>query len=69
MKPGKFELDLVHLFNKDNPLIYKLGEGKYVIDLAETFKRKNEVVNEAAVEKPKKKKKEAKRAKQKKGKA
>ncbi len=43
MKPGKFELDLVHLFNKENPLIYKLGEGKYVIDLAETFKRKGGV--------------------------
>ncbi|HLC46821.1 MAG TPA: Zn-ribbon containing protein [Candidatus Nanoarchaeia archaeon] len=41
LKPGKFELDLVHLFNKKNPLIYKLDEGKYVIDLAETFRRKN----------------------------
>jgi|SRR3989344_2046465 len=41
LKPGKFELDLVHLFNKKNPLIYKLDEGKYIIDLAETFRRKN----------------------------
>ena len=41
LKPGKFELDLVHLFNKKNPLIYKLDEGKYVIDLAETFRRRN----------------------------
>jgi predicted nucleic acid-binding Zn-ribbon protein len=46
MKPGKFELDLVHLFNKEEPLIYKLGEGKYVIDLAETFKRKGDVIEE-----------------------
>ncbi|MBT5022640.1 hypothetical protein HOK51_06340 [Candidatus Woesearchaeota archaeon] len=41
--PGKFELDLVQLFNKDYPLIYKLDEGKYVIDLAETFKRREEL--------------------------
>ena len=34
---GKFELDLVNLFKKD-PLIYRLSEGKYFIDLTETFK-------------------------------
>lgn len=39
-KPGKFEVDLVSLFNKDKPLVYKLEEGKYTIDLAESFKRK-----------------------------
>jgi len=39
VKPGKFELDLVQLFNKKNPLVYKLEEGKYIIDLAETFRR------------------------------
>jgi len=37
MKPGKYELDLVHLFKKD-PLIIKLEEGKYMIDLPEAFK-------------------------------
>ncbi len=37
LEPGKFELDLVHLFHKD-PLIYKVGEGKYIIDLPTTFK-------------------------------
>jgi predicted nucleic acid-binding Zn-ribbon protein len=37
VEPGKFELDLVHLFKKD-PLIYKVGEGKYIIDLPATFK-------------------------------
>ncbi len=37
LKPGKFEIDLVHLFKKD-PLIYKTGDGKYFIDIAETFK-------------------------------
>lgn len=34
---GKFELDLVKLFKKDRPLIYKLEEGKYIIDLASTL--------------------------------
>jgi uncharacterized protein len=37
--PGKFEIDLVNLFNKDNPVVYKLEEGKYIIDLPESFKR------------------------------
>ena len=37
LKPGKYELDLVNLF-RDRPLVYKLDEGKYVIDLPETFK-------------------------------
>ncbi len=41
-KPGKFELDLVNLFNKKQPLVYKLEEGKYVIDLAESFMREKE---------------------------
>ena len=35
--PGKFEIDIVSLFNKNRPLIYKLEEGKYIIDLASTF--------------------------------
>ena len=34
---GKFELDVVKLFRKDTPLIYKLEEGKYIIDLASTL--------------------------------
>ncbi|MBT5030339.1 hypothetical protein HON03_03665 [archaeon] len=40
---GKYELDLIDLF-KGKPLIYKLDEGKYVIDIVSTFdaqKRKN----------------------------
>ena len=36
LKPGKYELDLVHLFNKE-PLIFKLEEGKYMIDIVESF--------------------------------
>lgn len=35
---GKFELDLDKLFKKDRPLIYKIEEGKYIIDLASTLK-------------------------------
>ncbi|MCK4647498.1 hypothetical protein KAT24_01045 [Candidatus Pacearchaeota archaeon] len=34
---GKFEIDLANLFRKDRPLIYKLEEGKYIIDLASTL--------------------------------
>ncbi len=40
-KPGKYEIDLVSLFKK-RPLIYKLEEGKYVIDLPESFKKASE---------------------------
>ncbi|MBI2109959.1 hypothetical protein HYT58_02180 [Candidatus Woesearchaeota archaeon] len=37
LKPGKFEIDLVDLF-KGAPLVYKLDEGRYIIDVATTFK-------------------------------
>jgi predicted nucleic acid-binding Zn-ribbon protein len=37
--PGKFEIDIVNLFRKDRPLIYKLEEGKYIIDLASTLRK------------------------------
>ena len=36
---GKFEIDVVNLFNKDRPLIYKFDEGKYMIDLSSTLKK------------------------------
>ena len=35
---GKFELDIVKLFRRGMPLVYKLEEGKYIIDLASTLK-------------------------------
>jgi hypothetical protein len=38
LQPGKYELDLVHIF-KGDPLIFKLEEGKYMIDVVESFKR------------------------------
>ncbi len=41
-EPGKFELDLVQLFNKEKPVVFKLAEGKYMIDVAETFQRRSE---------------------------
>ncbi|PIO08749.1 hypothetical protein COU59_00225 [Candidatus Pacearchaeota archaeon CG10_big_fil_rev_8_21_14_0_10_34_12] len=31
---GKYELDIVNLFNRRKPLIYKMEEGKYIIDLS-----------------------------------
>jgi len=41
-EPGKFELDLVQLFNKEKPVVFKLEEGKYMIDVTETFQRQLE---------------------------
>ena len=37
MGDGKFEIDLVNLFDKKRPLVYKLEEGKYVIDVASSL--------------------------------
>ena len=37
--PGSYELDLVNLFTDKQPLVYKLEEGKYVVDVIETFNR------------------------------
>ena len=38
LRPGKYELDLVRLF-KDEPVIFKIEDGKYIIDVASTFQR------------------------------
>ncbi|MBS3157725.1 hypothetical protein J4206_00385 [Candidatus Woesearchaeota archaeon] len=43
IKPGKFEIDLVHLFDKQHPVIYKLEEGKYMIDIANSMEKVNDV--------------------------
>ncbi len=37
LTPGKYELDLVELF-KGKPLVYGVEDGKYIIDLASSFK-------------------------------
>ena len=36
---GKFEIDIVNLLNRERPLIYKMEEGKYIIDLATTLRK------------------------------
>ena len=45
---GKYEIDIVNLFSKKRPLIYKLEEGKYVIDLASTIKTRAEEIDKEA---------------------
>lgn len=52
-RPGKFEIDLVSLF-KRKPIIYKVTEGKYIIDLPTTF----QILNQGRTKKSKKKKEE-----------
>lgn len=39
LKPGQYLLDLVNLFKKDQPLVFRLAEGKYIIDVPGTFKK------------------------------
>ena len=43
---GKFEIDLANLFNKKRPLVYKLEEGKYIIDLSSTLKQSAKDIKE-----------------------
>lgn len=38
LSPGKFEIDLVSLLNR-KPIVFKLEEGKYMIDLELGFKK------------------------------
>lgn len=37
---GKFQIDIMNLFDKKRPVIYKLEEGKYIIDIASSLKDK-----------------------------
>lgn len=39
LKPGKYILDIPNLFNKRRPLVYKLEDGKYVIDITSNDKK------------------------------
>ena len=41
LKPGKYEIDLVELF-KGKPVVYKVEDGKYLIDLDATLNSKKE---------------------------
>jgi len=43
--PGKFVIDVVNLFRKDRPIIYKLEEGKYIIDLASSMQVSQEEID------------------------
>lgn len=40
IKRGKFEIDIAKLLSKKTPIIFKLEEGKYIIDLSSLFKIK-----------------------------
>ena len=53
--PGKFEIDILNLFKKNRKLIYKIGEGKYIIDLTSTLSV--DVKNLKEIRNPNKKKK------------
>ena len=37
VKPGQYEISLIDIFKK-KPVVYRVGEGKYIIDLVSTFK-------------------------------
>lgn len=39
--PGKYEIDINQLMKKEKPLIYKVQEGTYVIDLEYLHKKNN----------------------------
>lgn len=39
---GKYEIDVVNLFDNKKPIIYKMDEGKYVIDLSNISLKKKE---------------------------
>ncbi len=45
LSPGKFEIDIVNLFSKRRPVIYKLEEGKYILDLTSTYKTSKEEID------------------------
>ena len=44
LKPGKFEIDLRHLFQGE-PVVYKMADGKYIIDVASSFQMKRKKEN------------------------
>lgn len=43
---GKFEIDLANAFNRKKPLVYKLEEGKYMIDLGRTLRSNSKEDND-----------------------
>ena len=51
---GKFELDLINIFQKQRPIVYKIGDGKYILDLTPTLQKNSKALGE--IEKIKKNK-------------
>ena len=45
IKPGVFEIDIINLFSKRRPIIYRLEEGKYIIDLTSSIKASQTEIN------------------------
>ncbi len=43
--PGKYIIDLTKLFSKESPIVYKLKDGKYYIDLSSIAGTKNKDKN------------------------
>lgn len=39
---GKYEIDIVNLFDKEKPIVYKIEDGKYIIDLSSIKKEKTQ---------------------------
>ena len=50
LQPGKFEIDLADLFNK-KPLVFKLEEGRYYIDVPSTLSAKRSFFKKTADQK------------------
>lgn len=42
LQPGKYAIDLPKLFEKNKPKVYKLEDGKYIIDLSAPIDKKIE---------------------------
>lgn len=40
VKPGKYLLDIAKLFDSGTPKIYQLEDGKYIVDLSNSFAKK-----------------------------
>ena len=38
LKPGKFEIDILNLM-RGKPVVFKIEQGKYIIDIASTFQQ------------------------------
>lgn len=45
LSEGKYEIDVVSLFSKKKPIIYKIEEGKYIIDLTSIGEIRDEQKN------------------------